>query len=128
MDSKPTLGYWKIRHLASGIRYQLAYCGVNYNMVEYTMGQAPEFNRDEWLTQKEKLGLDFPNLPYFIDGDFSLTETLPIHKYITDKWRPELQGKDPQTRATISMLSAIIYDLKFKQAVSYYTQGKTLDG
>lgn len=75
-------------------------------MVNYKMGPGPEYNRDEWLSKKENLGLDFPNLPYFIDGDFSLTETLPIHKYIADKWNPELKGKDPQTRATISMLSS----------------------
>ena len=27
----------------------------------------------------------FPNLPYFIDGDFKMTETIAIHKYIADK-------------------------------------------
>ena len=94
-SNKPTLGYWKIRHLASGIRYQLIYSGVDYNMVEYKLGPAPDFSKDDWLSQKNELGLDFPNLPYFIDGEFSLTETIPIHKYSADKWKPELKGKDP---------------------------------
>jgi glutathione S-transferase len=75
-------------------------------MALYTMGPGPEFSKEQWLSKKQNLGLDFPNLPYFIDGDFSLTETLPIHKYIADKWKPELKGKDPQTRAAISMLSS----------------------
>ena len=34
-DDKPILGYWKIRGLASQIRYQLAYLGIEYEMVEY---------------------------------------------------------------------------------------------
>ena len=32
---KPVLGYWKIRGLASNLRYQLAYQGIDYDMVEY---------------------------------------------------------------------------------------------
>merc|ERR1711957_185448 len=93
--SKPTLGYWKIRGLASNIRYQLAYCGVEYNLVEYEQGDAPDFSREPWLEKKFNLGLAFPNLPYLVDGDFSMTETLPIHKYIAEKWRPELLGENP---------------------------------
>jgi hypothetical protein len=29
--SKPILGYWKIRGLASGIRYQMAYQGIQFD-------------------------------------------------------------------------------------------------
>jgi hypothetical protein len=32
---KPVLGYWKIRGLAAAIRYQLIYCGVDFDMQEY---------------------------------------------------------------------------------------------
>ena len=95
MDAtKPTLGYWKIRGLCANLRYQLAYCGVEYNMVEYEQTDGPEFSFEPWLKHKFNLGLDFPNLPYFVDGDFSMTETIPMHKYIADKWKPELLGKD----------------------------------
>ena len=31
----PILGYWKIRGLGANIRYQLAYLGVEYELVEY---------------------------------------------------------------------------------------------
>jgi hypothetical protein len=43
--SKPTLGYWKIRGLGTNLRFQLAYCGVEYNLVEYEQGDAPDFSR-----------------------------------------------------------------------------------
>ena len=64
----PTLGYWNIRGLAEPIRLLLEYCGESYKDVRYQQGGAPDYSREEWLAEKEKLGLDFPNLPYYIDG------------------------------------------------------------
>jgi glutathione S-transferase len=72
MQNKPTLGYWKIRGLVSTIRYQLAYSKVDYEMKEY---DAPE----KWFSVKPTLGLDFPNIPHWIDGDFKMTEHMAIH-------------------------------------------------
>ena len=109
---KPILGYWKIRGLAGGIRHQLQYSEVDYENIEYEQGEAPDFSREAWLNQKYTLGLEFPNLPYFIDGDFKLTETMAIHKYIADKWKPELLGKDAQHRGHISMLANRAIDFK----------------
>jgi hypothetical protein len=91
-DTRPTLGYWKIRGMAAALRYQLAYCGVDFKQDLYEQGDAPDFSRQTWLSKKEKLGLDYPNLPYFIDGDFKMTETSAIHQYIADKWAPLLNG------------------------------------
>ena len=31
MTDRPTLGYWKIRGLASQIRYEMVYLGVEYD-------------------------------------------------------------------------------------------------
>ena len=81
-------------------------------MIEYEMGDGPEFSQETWLSQKFNLGLDFPNLPYFIDGDFKLTESFAIHKYIADKWKPELLGTDAQQRANVNMLANVILELK----------------
>ena len=55
-----TLGYWKIRGMAAGIRYQMEYCGVDYQTDDYTDGE-------KWLEDKHHMGFDFPNLPYLID-------------------------------------------------------------
>ena len=112
MEGKPTLGYWKIRGLGAGIRYQLIYSGVDYDVEEYEQGPAPGFSRTPWTDKKPNMGLDFPNLPWFKNGEHSMTETMAIHIYIADKWMPKLLGADPQQRARINMLAGVIGDLK----------------
>ena len=32
------------------------------------MGPAPDFDKSSFRNVKDSLGLDFPNLPYYIDG------------------------------------------------------------
>ena len=125
--AKPTLGYWKIRGLASNLRYQLAYCGVDYENVEYEQGDGPEFSREPWLQHKFNLGLDFPNLPYFKDGDFSMTETIPIHVYIAEKWKPELIAQTPQAKAEVNQLANVIQNFKMKITMPCYTTGNADD-
>ena len=72
-------------------------------MKEYAQGgKETGFSRETWMSEKFNLGLDFPNLPYFIDGDYKLTESLAIHIYIAEKWNPELLGKDATTRAKVN--------------------------
>ena len=34
----------------------------------YEMGPAPTFDKSDFHNVKDTLGLDFPNLPYYIDG------------------------------------------------------------
>jgi hypothetical protein len=50
MDSKPTLGYWKIRGLGQQIRYHLAYLGVDFEDKTFELGDAPEYKTDEWIS------------------------------------------------------------------------------
>jgi glutathione S-transferase len=123
MPSTLKLGYWKIRGLASNIRFQLAHSGVAYENVFYEVTDAPELSGAEWTDQKYKLGLDFPNIPYVIDGDFKLTETIEIHKYLADKYQPELLGRDAETRAHLGMLSFHIIHLKMSVITPCYVCG-----
>ena len=61
-EKKPVLGYWNFRGMSSALRYQLIYSGVDFEMKRY-------MNGDEWKEAKPSLGMNFPNLPYFTDGD-----------------------------------------------------------
>lgn len=66
----------------------------------------------EWDRYKFKLGLEFPNLPYFTDGSVKITETLAIHQYIAEKWDASLLGTTAQERAKAFMMGNIVMDLK----------------
>lgn len=72
----PVLGYWDIRGLTSTIRNLLHYKGVEFVEKLYPIGPAPEYDVAEWLADKQTLDLDFPNLPYYIDGDVKLSQVL----------------------------------------------------
>lgn len=63
-------------------------------MEYYTQGPAPEFSRESWMKVKFEKGLDFPNLPYIIDGEFKLCESMAIYMYLAHKYSKSLLGKD----------------------------------
>ncbi len=80
------------------------YAEVDFEDFTYEIGPAPEFSRDCWFSVKPTLGFDFPNLPYFIDGDYKLTESAAIYKYIAHKWAKELLGTTSEEYANAEML------------------------
>ena len=122
-DKKPTLGYWAIRGLGSQIRYELVYLGVDYKEDIYEQGDGPEYSRACWLDKKDTLGLQFPNLPYYIDGTMKVTEAMPIMKYIAYKYGPELLGGSPAEIAKVEMVAGIVTDLKGAITMPCYTSG-----
>ncbi|CDS38088.1 glutathione S-transferase [Echinococcus multilocularis] len=106
----PTLAYWDIRGLAEQSRLLLKYLEVEYDDKRYKIGSAPTFDRSAWLSEKFSLGLDFPNLPYYIDGDFKLTQSGAILEYIADR-----HGMIPdckKRRAVLHMLQCEVVDLR----------------
>jgi len=80
--SKPVLCYWDIRGLAQPIRLLLAYTGTEYRDKLLSCGPAPDYDKSCWFDNKFTFGLDFPNLPYYIDGDVKLTQSNAILRYI----------------------------------------------
>ncbi|KAL7539839.1 hypothetical protein ACHAWF_006519 [Thalassiosira exigua] len=111
--SKPVLGYWKIRGLASAIRYQLAYSDVSFDEDVYEQGDGPDFSRAAWTDVKFDMGLAYPNLPYLKDGAYSLTESSAIHRYCARKWRPELLcHDDAEAYGRAEMAWGVVNDLK----------------
>ena len=120
MSSKPILGYWHIRGMAEPIRYLLNYLGVDFEDVTYTQGPAPDYDRSAWTEVCDTLGMSFPNLPYFIDNDLKLSESLAIIEYIVLKYKPELAGVSLREKAVIKQLGGVVYDIKGYMAHSCY--------
>jgi glutathione S-transferase len=105
MNDKVTLGYWNIKGLGHVPRLLLEYTGIPYTDKLYTDGE-------EWAKDKQNLGFDFPNLPYIIDGDFKLTESTAIWKWIAQKAKnSSLLGKDDKDQLHVQMLLGVIGDI-----------------
>lgn len=104
------LAYWDIRGLAQPIRLLLNYAGEDFEDKKYEVGDAPEYNRDSWLKEKHTLGLAFPNLPYYIDGDIKITQSNAILRYIGRKYN--LCGKDDQSKVLTDMMLDTAMDFR----------------
>jgi len=98
MSSKPTLEYWGLRGFGQPIRMLLHYLDIDFEDKRYGTDSF-----DKWTAEKFTLGFDFPNLPYWIEGDTKITESKAILKYIARekgnglnldsaeiKWRAEM--------------------------------------
>ncbi|XP_070124662.1 glutathione S-transferase Mu 5 isoform X5 [Equus przewalskii] len=109
-----TLGYWDIRGLAHAIRLLLEYTDSNYEEKKYTMGDAPDYDRSQWLSEKFKLGLDFPNLPYLIDGAHKITQSNAILRYIARKHN--LCGETEEEKIRVDILENEIMDTRMALA------------
>ncbi|XP_059153766.1 glutathione S-transferase Mu 4-like isoform X2 [Physella acuta] len=104
------LGYWAIRGLAQPIRLLLTYVGEDFNDDRYVQGDGPTFSRDEWMKVKNTLGLDFPNLPYYIDDEVKLTQSNTILRYLGRKYK--LYGETPKENAEVDLLLDVIMDVR----------------
>jgi len=104
----PVLGYWDIRGLAQPIRLLLAYTETSYVDKLYGCGPPPDFDRSSWLNEKFTLGLDFPNLPYYVDGDIKMTQSLAIIRHVARK--NNLVGETEAERVRVDMLEQQLND------------------
>lgn len=92
----------------------LAYLDVewteeNYE-VEINRGPPITYDKSCWFDVKFKLGLEFPNLPYWLDGDIKLTQSLAITRHLARKYA--LDGKDELEKCRIDMLEQQIHDYR----------------
>ncbi|XP_075415287.1 glutathione S-transferase Mu 1-like isoform X2 [Tenrec ecaudatus] len=101
------LGYWDIRGLAHSIRLLLEYTGSDYEEKKYTYGGAPDYDRSQWLNEKFKLGFDFPNLPYLIDGPHKITQSNAILRYLGRKHNLCGETEDEKIRVDILLNQAM---------------------
>lgn len=106
--SKPTLGYWDIRGLATPIRYLLEFAGVEYEEKLYHCGPPPTFDRSEWLNEKFNIGLLCPNLPYLIDGDIKIGQSAAIMRHLARKH--QLDGKTEADKVRVDAIAEQLRD------------------
>lgn len=78
----------------------------------YEQGDAPNYSIDCWTKVKNNLGLDFPNMPYMIDGNVRITDTVAIMIYLCHKYAPELLGDNSMQMAEVDMLYSQLKDIK----------------
>ncbi|KAI6049765.1 GSTM1 [Marmota monax] len=114
-----TLGYWDIRGLAHPIRLLLEYTDSSYEEKRYTMGDAPDYDRSQWLSEKFKLSLDFPNLPYLIDGVQKITQSNAILRYIARKHN--LCGETEEEKTRVDILENQALDTRMQLAMVCYS-------
>ncbi|XP_030417070.1 glutathione S-transferase Mu 1-like [Gopherus evgoodei] len=112
------LGYWDIRGLAHAIRLLLEYTGTAYEDKMYSCGEAPDYDKSQWINEKEKLGLDFPNLPYLIDGQTKLTQSNAILRYIARKHK--LCGETEEEMLRVDMLENQAMDFRMSLVMIAY--------
>ncbi|KAM9344018.1 glutathione S-transferase Mu 5-like [Pholidichthys leucotaenia] len=104
------LAYWDIRGLAQPIRLLLEYTGEEYEDKHYCCGDAPNFDKSCWFDIKNSLGMDFPNLPYLIDGDKKITQSNAIMRYIARKHN--LCGETEEAKIRVDMLENQAMDFR----------------
>ncbi|XP_052832135.1 glutathione S-transferase Mu 2 [Octopus bimaculoides] len=108
--SKPTLGYWKIRGLAEPIRLLLQYVSEEFVDKLYEQGDGPDFSRECWFSEKHSFGLDFPNLPYFIDGEIKISQSNAILRYIACKHN--LLGETEKDKVLVDVMENEAMDFR----------------
>ncbi|EDL01932.1 glutathione S-transferase Mu 6 isoform 3 [Mus musculus] len=114
-----TLGYWDIRGLGHAIRLLLEYTETGYEEKRYAMGDAPDYDRSQWLNDKFKLDLDFPNLPYLIDGSHKVTQSNAILRYLGRKHN--LCGETEEERIRVDILEKQVMDTRIQMGMLCYS-------
>jgi glutathione S-transferase len=118
----PVLGYWNIRGLATPIRLALEHAGVAYEEKLYECGPPPDFDKSSWLNEKFTLGLDFPNLPYYMDGDVKLTQSQVILRYLARKHNMEGANEQERLRADLAAAQVMDYHMDYVRSIAYNPQ------
>ena len=95
---------------AQAIRLLLEFTRTEFEDRKLTMEGAPTYSKACWTDIKDKLDLDFPNLPYFIDGDVKITQSNAILRYIARKHR--LCGESVEEKARVDMMADCAMDLR----------------
>ena len=78
-----TLCYWEVRARGEIPRYLLRYSGETWTDDRLPITKE---GMARWRAERYNLGLDLPNLPYLVDGDIKITQSLAIIRYLGRKF------------------------------------------
>ncbi|MCL4126174.1 UNVERIFIED_CONTAM: hypothetical protein GTU68_036918 [Idotea baltica] len=96
--------------LGQSIKLLLEYTGTSYTEKLYDFGPAPDFDTSQWTKEKFNLGMDFPNLPYYFDGDYKITQSHAILKHIARQ--NNLVGRSESENVRVDMAEHEGLDLR----------------
>jgi glutathione S-transferase len=92
------------------MQYLFKHLNVDYEYKVYeTKYENGVIDNSEWTDVKFNLGMEFPNLPYIMDGDVKIAECTACYEYICAKWKPEYLGRDVEERGRVAMISGVAY-------------------
>lgn len=100
------LCYWDVRALGEIPRYLLRYSGQVWEDDRLAIGTF-----GKWQAEKFTLGLDLPNLPYLIDGDIKVTQSVAITRYLGRKFGL-VPGDDEKDIVKCEMIEQEAVDLR----------------
>ena len=101
--------YWDVRGLGEPARYLLRWSETTWEETPKTPGME-EFQK--WHSgEKHSLGLDLPNLPWLIDGDINVTQSLAIVRYLARKFGL-VPGEDQRDIVRVDMAEQEIMDFR----------------
>uniref|UniRef100_A0A3Q4GFQ2 glutathione transferase n=1 Tax=Neolamprologus brichardi TaxID=32507 RepID=A0A3Q4GFQ2_NEOBR len=95
------------------VRLLLEYTGDKYEEKQYVCGEAPDYDKSQWTDVKFKLGMDFPNLPYLVDGNRKITQSNAIMRYIARKHNMCGETEDEKIRVDVLENQAMDLRLAF---------------
>ena len=97
-------GYWTVKRRGEPIRWLIILLGID---VKEWNPATPE----EWEERKKQIG-PFPNIPFLVDGDITITESAAIPVYLILKsGKTEFLGKSIQDQARVKQLDGIVTDI-----------------
>lgn len=118
-QAKLKLGYYQLRGRAQVPRLLLEFLKVPYEDELFKSNK-------EWLVYRNQNQKKWPliALPYLIDGDVRITETVPICYYILNKYgMPAMLGKSLQEAAILDMYCWSIDTIGIGLAALCWAQG-----
>ena len=116
--------YWDLRGLGEAIHLMLEYLGIEYErkVFKQSEGKDPKGNlKGPWLKEKTEnlMGLEFPNLPYIVDGDVKLSQSWAILKYIARKGNLAPVTEEEKIRCDVT--EGAIADFQFNFVTMCYS-------